>query len=297
MTISVLYFEECTWEVDFILNDILGNIKKKVEFFNKENFDLFLNREDIVKNNILIINYWINFDRIINIIKFIEPIAIFYLSDEHGNKSWITSLEKYTKVLFTQYNHAKYIYSNKIYQLPLGYSRYYLDGKKTFDIQNKTITERNINCSFIGTNKSDRIHMSNIFKSNMEKTNFIFVENTWDFNNLPTSPKDCFDIYSNSIFVAIGRGYISLDCFRIYEAIAAGAIPIIVGDIDEIQTTFNYNNNIPPFIYSNSWENALIICNNYLKNTEKLNEIQRDLILWWNNKLLFINDLIKANLP
>ena len=38
------------------------------------------------------------------------------------------------------------------------------------------------------------------------------------------------NIYSQSIFVFNGRGNVFLDCFRLYEAIIAGAIPVIVGE-------------------------------------------------------------------
>jgi len=288
---KLLYLKNCSWEFDFIVNDVLINIEKEIEMFNQSNFKSFLNRTDIIENNILVINHDLPFNDIINVVVHIKPTIIFYLSDEFGNESYMTLLETYTKLLFRQYNH-KYNYSSINYQMPLGYSTYYLDNKQSLSIKQKLITERIFNCSFIGTAKSDRIHMSNLFKSTMEKTNIIFTNNNWDINNLSCNPKECFNIYSNSIFVIIGRGNFSLDCFRIYEAIVAGAIPVIVGNINEIQITFNYNNNIPPFIYEDSWENAVIKCNSLLKEPEKLQQMQRDLLLWWNNTIAFMKQLI-----
>ena len=303
---KLLYLDSCSWEFDFIVNDILINIEKEIEIFNKSDFKLFLNRPEIIENNILVINLVLNFDDIIEVVKYIRPIIIFYLSDECGNLPYMTLLEKYTKILFRQYNHKNYNYSENNYQIPLGYSKYYLDNTNRLSkyyldntnrlsIKYKQINERDINCSFIGAEKSDRTIMSNIFKSNIEKTKIIFINNNWDINNLPYSPKECFDTYSNSIFVIIGRGNVSLDCFRIYEAIVAGAIPVVVGDINEIEITFNYNNNIPPFIYEDSWENAAIKCNNLLKDFNKLQLMQNDLMLWWNNTISFIRNLIIKN--
>jgi hypothetical protein len=289
---KLLYLESTMWEFDFIVNDILYNIKKDVEFFNKINFKQLLNRTDIIENNILVINNICNFYDIINVVKHIKPIVIFYMSDELGNEPHITILENHTKLLFRQYNHPKYNYSKNNYQLPLGYSKFFLNNTKSIDIKTKKINQRTINCSFIGTPKSDRIQMTNIFKNNMKNTNFIFVNNNWDINNLPYSPQKCFEIYNNSIFVICGRGNASLDCFRIYETIVAGAIPVIVGSNKEIENTFNYNNNIPPFIYENSWERVVIKCNDLLNNYEKLQEIQNNLLLWWNNQILLINNLI-----
>jgi hypothetical protein len=105
-------------------------------------------------------------------------------------------------------------------------------------------------------------------------------------------PCKCFNIYNNSIFVISGRGNVSLNCFRIYEAIVAGAIPVIVGSIDEINNTFNFNNKLPPFIYDETWENVVIKCNDLLKNYEKLQEIQDNLLSWWKNEIIHINKLI-----
>ncbi len=290
---KLLYLENSSWEFDFIVNDILYNIEIEIEFFNPSNFKLFLDKTDIIENNILVINNLCNFDDIINVVKHIKPIIIFFMSDEVGDKPQITVLEKYTKILFRQYNHKNYNYSSNNYQLPLGYSKYFLDNKNSLFIQHKPISERKYNCSFIGELKSDRFHMSNVFKSNMKKTNIICVDNNWNIDKLSYAPKDCFNIYNDSIFVIIGRGWVSLDCFRIYEAIVAGAIPVVVGNVHEIKTTFSYNNKNPPFIYDDTWENAVIKCNNLLTDYEKLQQIQRDLLLWWKNSILFINKLIK----
>jgi len=292
MTIKLLYLENNLWEFDFIVNDILHNIKKDVEVFNIHNFHLLLNRPDIIENNILVINKVCNLNDIINVVQRIKPIIIFYMSDEYGDESNIILLEQYTKILFRQYNHPSYNYSKNNYQLPLGYSKLFLSNKKSLDIQQKKMNERDINCSFIGTNKSDRYHMTTVFHTNMPKTNIIFVNNNWDIHNLPYSPEKCFNIYNNSIFVICGRGNRSLDCFRIYEAIVAGAIPVVVGTADEIESTFNYNNNMPPFIYDNSWEKVVIKCNELLNDYDKLQQLQNNLILWWNTEILFINSLI-----
>lgn len=296
MKIKLLYLNNSMWEVDFIINDVLFNIEKEVEFYDSSNLKLFLNRTDIIENNILVINKVCNFHDIISVVQYIKPIIIFYMSDECGDESHITLLEQYTKILFRQYNHKKYNYSNNSYQLPLGYSKYFLGGKNSLCIQHKKINEREINSSFIGSFKSDRNHMVNVFNTNMEKTKFVFVNNSWNIDNLPYSPELCFNIYNNSIFVIIGRGNVSLDCFRIYEAIVSGAIPVVVGNMDEIETTFNYNNSIPPLIYDDTWENAVVKCNNLLKDNKKLQEIQDNLITWWNNRILFINGLINKEI-
>ena len=192
--------------------------------------------------------------------------------------------------LYIFYNYKSYQYSKHNYQIPLGYSKNFLTSP-SLQIEPPKINERIINASFIGGLKSDRIHMSNVFRSNIKNTHIAFVNNNWDIDNMPYSPKKCYEIYSQSKFVIIGRGNTSLDCFRIYEAVVAGAIPVIVGSIEEINITFQYNN-VPPFIYANSWENAANLCKYLLKEPEKLQQIQNNTLMWWKNIILSINELI-----
>jgi len=289
---KLFYLETASWEYDFIINDLLDNIKIDIEVLNVDNFNLLINRDDIIGNNILVVNECCQLNNIINISQKIKPIVIFYTGDEIGNRLDVNVLEQYTQLFFRQYNHKHYNYGNNNYQLLLGYSKHFLNNKKSSEIIQKKIADREFNCSFIGSCKSDRSHMANIFINNMKKTNIQFVHNNWNINNLPVSPKDCFDTYNNSIFVISGRGNYSLDCFRIYEAIIAGAIPIVVGTIDEIETTFNYQSNIPPIIHSETWEDAVIKCNDLLKQPELLQKMQDDLIVWWNEQIKFINELI-----
>lgn len=293
--IKLLYLNNTVWEYDFIVNDLLviKNLEKEIEIFHVETFNSLLKRKDLVENNILVLNRNIQFDNIITVVKYIKPLIIFYLSDEHGNEKHITILENYTNILFRQYNHSHYVYSKNNHQLPLGYCKNFINNKTSLNVQRKKICERTINCSFIGTIKSDRLHMITLFENNMKNTKFIHVNNNWDINNLPCSPEKTFGIYSDSIFVINGRGNSNLDCFRIYEAIVAGAIPVLVGSTQEISITFNYNNDIPPFIYDETWEKVLIKCNHLLNNVEELQQIQNNLISWWNNKILTIQMLVK----
>lgn len=237
------------------MNDILENIDKEIIFFNFSNFHYLLNQNDLINNNILIIND--NYEICLNIAKTIQPLIIILCSDESGNNHILTELSHHSKVIFRQYNHSHYNYPLNNYHLPLGYVKNFLNGKLS-EIYIKSINERYYNCSFIGARKSDRSHMAKMFEENMEKTNIIFVENNWNVNHLPYSPKDCFDIYNNSIFVIIGRGWSNLNCFRIYEAIVAGAIPVLSGSDNEIKSTFIFRNNIIPFVYDESWEKVII---------------------------------------
>jgi len=291
---KVLYHEYAAWEYDFVIHDICNVENKEVECFSNENFKSFMDRSDIIDNNILIINYLTNIHDIIAVAENIRPFVIFYLSDEGGYCPEMTTLGKYTKLLLTHYRHGSYNYPQNWIQVPLGYCRYFLNSKLSSTIQQKPMRERQTNASFIGSMKSDRLKMVKLFTQNMQKLNIKFVQNNWNINNLPISPEQCYQIYSDSIFVICGRGNVSLDCFRIYEAIVAGAIPVVVGSPQEINTTFFYNNDIPPFIKEESWENAVIKCNTLLHDYDKLQQIQNDLLLWWKNRISLVNNSITS---
>jgi len=153
---KLLFLEDTMWDYDFIINDILYSVNTEVELYNKSTFKLLLKRNDIIEKNILVINRVFNINDIIEIVKIIKPIIIIYTSDEVGNIHKVPQLENYTRLLLRQYNHKQYKYSEKNYQLPLGYSKYYLQNETSLSITPKRMIERKINCSFIGCIKSDR---------------------------------------------------------------------------------------------------------------------------------------------
>jgi len=128
----------------------------------------------------------------------------------------------------------------------------------------------------------------------MENTCINPVKNSWKLHELKILPQELYEIYSNSIFVINGRGNHSLDCFRIYESICSGAIPVIVASEKEINDTFYYNDYKPFFIYDVSWEKALEQCLFLLKNKEKLQTIQNINLKWWNLKIQFIKNTING---
>ena len=69
-------------------------------------------------------------------------------------------------------------------------------------------------------------------------------------NIIPTT--DLYTYYSNTYFCPVGQGHISYDCFRIYEAISAGCIPIVVGNYSVIINTFKCYMNSNNIIHSNT---------------------------------------------
>ena len=296
MSVTILYLERSMWEYDFIVHDICCNIENKVvECFSPEQFTSLSDRKELYNKNILVINHVCDFNDIVNVVTKIKPLVIFYLSDEEGCRPNTTTLQYLTSVIFMQYRHNHYSYSKNAFQLPCAYVSGYLHDSNgiavpSVGLERKPMTDRRYNCSFVGAIKSDRGHMAEVFRSRMAKTNIHFVDNNWNIADLAISGKQLCEMYLDSIFVLVGRGNSTLDCSRVYEAMVAGAIPVVIGPTQEVESTFNFNGNMPPFVYDETWEKASVKCNALLSNHEQLQCMQNQLITWWENRVEFMRD-------
>jgi hypothetical protein len=236
---------------------------------------------------------------ILKIVLRIKPIIIVHLSDESGNRPQYTHLAEHTKLLLHQHRQKNYDYDkyNNIIQIPLGYMTNMFNDKIAQDItlgdknfalntKLKPISERKYKWAFIGRIKQDRRII--LFKFSRKIKEKFYGKNI-------TSSK-MFDVYNDSIFIPNGRGNFTLDCFRIYEAILSGCIPVIVGKNDELDTIFYYNNDKPPFIIEETWDNAINKCMYLLDNIKELENVQQLNYKWLENKIRSIQALIKDTL-
>jgi hypothetical protein len=283
--IKLIYDNYCTWEKDYI-----------IDLFNIINFDTIYvepeilknkleNENEIINNNILVFSSTAyTFNQIMDIVLRIKPLIIVHLSDEFGNRPEYTHLASQTKLLLHQHYFNHYPYNNyrNIIQIPLGYMTGMFNNKNSLDFKHKSLLERKYKWSFIGNVKQDRLEIIDKFS---KKFNEKFVG-----NNI-TLP-EMLNIYNDSIFVPNGRGNNRVDCFRIYEAILSGSIPIIVCDETEFNNTFYYNNDIPPFILEKTWDNAVNRCEYLLNNIEELKIIQEKNYDWLQKKITSIQEIV-----
>jgi len=275
--------QENNWEADFIKNDICKGMD--VVFMTLDKVQTYVEENPQLKNNHIFVftSNETNYEELLKIVIDIKPLIIIHLSDEWGTHPEYMYLTSKSKLVLRQHNFKSYNikYYHNMYHMPLGYMTKMLNGGSSTDRNDiPPITDRKYTWSFVGNMKQDREEMTNKFK-----TEFL------NYYNDKTSPENMFEIYKNSVFVLNGRGNVSINCFRIYEAAVAGAIPVIVGDWEELKETFNLGNheniinynNIPPFIYEKNWDDAVIKCKWLLNNPEKLEEMQKQVLLWWNN--------------
>ena len=261
--------KEKIWETDYIIQLLSNKMDQNIE-------KIFISFEQIEKQNIYCDVFVYNcrmhsFDQILNVVKKIKPKIIFHLSDEYyyENLGHYNELAKYCNLFLRQHHHPGYVYEDNVIPMPLGYCNDAGIGGRYIP----KINERNYNWSFIGDMKNDRWEMVNAFYE---------IENY--FAGSQILKPDMMNIYLDSIFVPCGRGNSSINCFRLYEASMAGAIPICVGSKEEIDLVFKYEEN-PPWIFAESWKESVEICKKFLAQKNLLQEKQFEILNWWKNRI------------
>jgi FkbM family methyltransferase len=313
--LKVLFFgrnsREDVWEYDFILNDILPkDYFKRTHFLSldevrnsSDTFDVFV--YSARDPNIYSWGYTPTYDEVLECVLKTKPKVVIQLSDEYKDEDLehYNQLSDYCELFLRQYNHQEYrnskfktnVPNDNIVYIPLGYC----NGTPVDKIKTVPSSEKKYNWSFIGKIKDwefcffdnvkqkwvsvgDRTEMTETFKSNIQ--DFFFAQEGIDKDEL-------IRIYSNSIFVPCGKGNSSLDCFRLYEASMCGAISVVVGSFGEIENTFRYEEN-PPWVFAESWDQAVEKCKDLLNNKDHLQEIQNNLLDWWSNRIHKIQDKV-----
>lgn len=290
---NIFYTKTSMWEYDFFKNDIF----KQDLYHIKINFILFDENTKIYNNNeynIIVTNSNISLSFLENMVKKLRPFIIFHLSDEcEKDFEYYNLYSRYNiKILFHQYNFKKLDYKINNFQIPLGYVSGFLLNKSYINCKQIDYNKK-YDFSFIGTVKSDRNDMLNKFSNNFEN-NFINVGTTNWSNPEKQSikPHEMFNIYKDSLFVPIGRGNKSLDCFRLYEAIVAEAIPVICGPVEEINVTFKFNNKNPYIITADTWDKAVLLCKELYSDKDKIYNIINSNNKWFQEKIITISEKI-----
>lgn len=268
--LNVIYDLKSDWEIDYI----------KELFSQKDLIPLDLSKEYELENIVVVFTSNVHsYEKIKEFVIRVKPICIVHLSDEWGTKPEYQELCKYTKILLRQYRHPSYPTYSNIYSIPLGYMNKMFNTSST-SLDLKPCSERSIPWSFIGNMKSDRYNL--VIKFSGWKTGIVR-------NNV--KPLEMASIYMDTCFVPCGRGNVTLDCFRLYEAAICGAIPVVVGSDKEIDETFGGDR--PPWIFATSWKDAVQKCEKMYN--EGINERQKLVINWWRDKVSEIKNLIKTD--
>jgi hypothetical protein len=278
---TIYYDVGCSMETDFLKKELLPdwpivNIDSKSDIQILPNFNTSTNLLVFSSNKF-------SLSQIQNLCQVLKPKIIFHCSDEFGYKPEYDSLADQCSLYLRQYHHVRYPdLGNKVSIMPLGYGPGLYDDSVLFRTH-KISSERTNNWAFVGTLKRDREVMLQTFR-NMPK----------GYDGLMDS-RDMANLYDDTVFVPIGRGNTSLNCFRIYEAISCGAIPILVSSSEELYNTFKDEGDHSWLVFS-SWKEALEKCNSLLQNPIQLNIIQALNLEWWRLRLESLQLKIQKNL-
>ena len=283
---NILYPKLILWEEDYFRHILFDQSKYNITinfvlYDHTTNFNLYKDQKNVL---VLSCNY-LPFDIIKQLCNFLKPIMIFHLSDEWGKtQHYHDFYRSITDNVFHQYFDNKINYTKNHMKIPLGCI-------KSYPLTNlKFNRNKEYDFSFIGECKSDREEILNLFIEHFAKSYISSKKTNWQSIEKQTIlPKEMYNIYSKSIFVPIGRGNYSLECFRIYEAILAGAIPVVIGSYEEINISLNLNNTMPKIIIGNTCIEAIDKCKEIYNDKSKQEEIVTYNFKWWteeNNKII-----------
>ena len=293
------------------------------------------NIQDIIGNNIFIFNSNINAFKALNLhaielerttgiqvgefgrkyfedlIKFLKPNIVIHGGDEWGTRPEYQELHKHTGLLLRQYYHDHYSHENCEY-IPLGY----MNGMFESNYLSRSLkppTTRKYDWSFVGVTRKDREEMIHNMMS--IDSHYVYsiggkgygeIENNIVLNDINAlantngnrykrkATQEVRDIYRESIFVPNGRGNVVIDCLRLYEASACGSIPVVVGTQQDFKVLCKEEN--PPWLFYNSWPQAVTELKKLLQNKHALNERSSNVTKWWKQRIHNIKEKIKTAL-
>lgn len=152
-----------------------------------------------------------------------KPSILFHLSDEFRERRYYTDIKSVwnasVKRVYHQYSLSKLDPLSKFWDimrpLPLGYHTYGQNYTRPNDW--KSMRERRYRVSSVGSVKGRRAHDAVQLMTNLQP--FAFLQ---------SGPFESARIYSNSQFVYCPNGNCDWECFRMYEAMYNGAIPLMI---------------------------------------------------------------------
>jgi hypothetical protein len=207
-----------------------------------------------------------------------------YYSEFRGRNAWLLHLSDETyeggcgaysnfRGIFRNY-HSSVFKPQHVLQLPLGYGDGFAPETNLF----QKVKDRELLWSFVGeAHKSSRPEMQRAFTPLAPH----LVRNTEPGVDQPLSRADYQQTLLDSIFIPCPMGNVSLESFRIYEALECGAIPLL-----EKRAFFDYftrlfgSHPLPTFT---SWPQAARFVASIRADSIALNKLQQACLSWWHS--------------
>ncbi len=208
--------------------------------------------------------------------KFKDKISVLvHLSDEFCTNP----IKSYKNFSFVLRNYHRTGMPEHVHSFPLGCTR----GKVVpRDFRITPPEQRQYIWSFaghVGPSKPHRAEPLAAFES-LKPSFRHFTDSFNDSIRGALGPREYCDILNDSLFVLCPRGNKSLDCFRNTEAAMYGAIPVVVGEAQELDRTFIEPFDAP-FLYAHSWPDARRRAEAVMNDAAALRSMQQRLLDWW----------------
>lgn len=193
--------------------------------------------------------------------------GIVHLTDETTRDN----IDSYQLAKFVLRNYYRDGMPSHVLHIPLGYNDNFTD----LDT-NPPAGQRKHLWSYVGERwDQNRNHM--ITALNSVPNGFFYVAN---HTGPRMSVKDMSAVYRNSVFVPCPRGAISMDNFRVTEALEAGAIPIV----EKSPYWEQMHGPDLPFVQITAWNQAPLIMEHLSQSPGQLELLRLSCKDWWENR-------------
>jgi len=178
------------------------------------------------------------------------------------------------------YFSPKYYQDPKVFTFPLGYRHCF----EHFVKETKKASDRRLAWSFAGSLKADRSTAINCF-TKLRPYQLNVCESFNDPKQLTT--QEYAQVMADSVFAIAPQGGYNIDSFRIYEALEAGTIPVVMNSTTYFQVKPSYWHVIfqgeveMPFVRADSWDEAADKCAKII-HEGRLDEVQAECRAFWD---------------
>lgn len=244
------------------------------------------NKEKLIPNAIIIANQLVHLQDAFRMYHLTDtPYTLIHLSDEYLDDDYSCYRSPCCKHIFRNYYHpyleSQSDISSKLTTFAIGYRNMF------HTIEPYIQTHRPYLWSFAGyLKKSDRTQICQLFHRFQPYHLFESMGFNTGIMDAPTYSM----ILRQSKFVLCPIGNCSLDTFRLYEALEAGAIPVtLYSNVNQpfIRYISNYwehifgKNTYLPFIVNPTWEQNVKTLQYLLENTVIYERIQSEIVQFW----------------
>ena len=207
-----------------------------------------------------------------------RPDVVFHLSDEWGGKPEFNGLAQHCALLLRQYDHPSYPRFANLHHIPLGFMK----GMFPRGLPASQKTRGRI-WSFVGDHEKNPERRDMVAALGDMRPHFLGG----------ASAADMAAIYADSEFVPSARGNVVLDCFRLYEASACGAVPVMVGPPEECAPILERMRQ-PPWLVHPTWEDAKRAMLALRADAQALRAKGEAVRAWWLGEVQRLQALLAA---